>query len=120
MVVGGGIDIATIMKGLSIDGLEADILKDPDKALMNYERESYDLVIADVRMAKMNGFELCKEIRKRDSKVKICLMTAFEIHMGEFEKVLPSIKVDGFITKPVHISTLYAELRRLLTVSEAG
>jgi DNA-binding response OmpR family regulator len=66
-------------------------------------------------MPKINGFELCREIRKRDGKVKIYFMTAFEIHKTEFEKVLPSIKVDGFITKSVSIDDLCPFVQSVMT-----
>ncbi len=66
----------------------------------------------------MNGFELCKEIRKLDGKVKICFMTAFEMHLKEFETILPSIRVDGLITKPVRIVDLCSTVKRLLAIAE--
>jgi two-component SAPR family response regulator len=57
-------------------------------------------------MPKLNGFELYKQIKKRDDKIKVCFMTAFEVYYEEFKKVFPSMDVKRFITKPVKISDL--------------
>ena len=62
--------------------------------------KGYSLLIADIRMPKMNGFEFVREARKINPKVKILLMTAFEIDDKEFARVLPSPKIDGLIQKP--------------------
>jgi two-component system, OmpR family, response regulator ChvI len=111
-------DIIAIYKnGLKRSGFEVEAYDDPEKALLRFKPDAYDLAILDIRMPKMSGFELCRELRKTDEKVKICLMTAFEMHLREFEKVLPSIKVDGLITKPVRISDLGSIVQRVLDTS---
>jgi YesN/AraC family two-component response regulator len=61
-----------------------------------------DVVLCDIRMPQMNGCELVKEIKALKPKIKIVLMSAFEIRDLEFSRVLPSIKVDAYISK--HIS----------------
>jgi hypothetical protein len=53
-----------------------------------------------------------------DEKVKICFMTAFEMHLTEFNKVLPSLKVDGLITKPTRIVDLCSAVQKLLAITE--
>ena len=45
---------------------------DPLLALENFRKEMYDLLIIDIKMEKMNGVELYKEIKKIDNKVKVC------------------------------------------------
>jgi two-component SAPR family response regulator len=52
---------------------------DPISALNNFKNRSYDLLIIEVVMPEMNGFELAKQIRKIDDKVKICFLIAGEI-----------------------------------------
>jgi two-component system catabolic regulation response regulator CreB/two-component system response regulator ChvI len=98
--------VAVYGTALTRDGFTVEAYSNPEKALLDFKHDQYDLVILDIRMPKMNGFELCREIRKRDEKVKIYFMTAFEIYKTEFEKVLPSIKIDGFITKPLTMTNL--------------
>ena len=54
----------------------------------------------------MNGFELYKEIRKLDDKIKVCFITAFEIYQDEFRRIFPKLDVRCFARKPVSINEL--------------
>jgi CheY-like chemotaxis protein len=58
---------------------QVDSFDDPILALNNFEKGFYDLLLIVVVMPRMNGFELAKEIRKIDDKIKICLLIAGEI-----------------------------------------
>ena len=75
---------------------------DPLLALEHFRvnHKNYSLIISDVRMPGMNGFEFAIQARKINSKIKILLMTAFEIDDKEFARVLPKPKIDGLIRKP--------------------
>jgi DNA-binding response OmpR family regulator len=73
---------------------------DPLLALEHFRTNHYSLIISDVRMPTMNGFEFVREAKKINPKVKILLMTAFEIDDKEFARVLPKPKIDGLIQKP--------------------
>jgi DNA-binding response OmpR family regulator len=75
---------------------------DPLLALEHFRinHRDYSLIISDIRMPVMNGFQFVSEARKINSKVKILLMTAFEINDKEFARVLPKPKIDGLIRKP--------------------
>ena len=75
---------------------------DPLLALEHFKinHKDYSLIISDIRMPIMNGFEFVREARKINPKVKILLMTAFEIDDKEFARVLPNPKIDGLIRKP--------------------
>ena len=57
-------------------------------------------------MPQMNGYEFIKEVKKVKPKVKIFFITAFQINDLEFSRVLPDIKIDEFITKPVSLEKL--------------
>jgi two-component system catabolic regulation response regulator CreB/two-component system response regulator ChvI len=57
-------------------------------------------------MPKMNGFELCQEIKKEDEKVKVCFLTAFEPSYEEFRRQFPKLNVKCFASKPISISDL--------------
>jgi DNA-binding response OmpR family regulator len=59
-------------------GFEVQTYEDPTVALSRFEPNSFDLVIIDIKMPQMNGYELYREIKKRDSDVKICFLTANE------------------------------------------
>lgn len=79
------------------------VFTDPFLALEHFRinHKDYSLIISDIRMPKMNGFEFVRKARKINPKVKILLMTAFEIDDKEFSRVLPRPKIDGLIQKPV-------------------
>lgn len=61
-------------KGLENDGFKVDVFNDPVEALSNFEASKYDLLLLDIRMPKMNGFELYKEMDKIDNDIKVCFI----------------------------------------------
>ncbi|NAL76695.1 response regulator [Nitrososphaera sp. AFS] len=94
-----------------------DAFFDSETALDNFcshPADYYKLVLTDIRMPKMNGFELYRRIKQKNPSMKIAFITAFEITKEEFNKVLPSIDVKHFIKKPVTISNLIPKLRSII------
>ena len=77
----------------------------PEEALQSFKSnaESYCLVLSDVRMPGLSGIQLARKVKEVNPRVKVVLMTAFEIRDDEFSKVFPSIHVDAFIQKPIGI-----------------
>ena len=65
----------TIKNILEDNGFELDLFNDPILALNNYNVNFYDLVILDIKMPKMDGFQLYIKIREKDPKVKVCFLT---------------------------------------------
>jgi CheY-like chemotaxis protein len=59
--------------------------------------KDYDIVISDIRMPGMNGYEFIRNVKENNPKVKVILMTAFEIDDKEFHNVLSDIKLDAFL-----------------------
>jgi len=68
--------LLTFANALEGNGFVVDTFDDPLLALQDFRKDFYDLLILDIRMKKMNGFELYDEIRKIDDKVKVCFLTA--------------------------------------------
>jgi DNA-binding response OmpR family regulator len=64
-------------------GFIVDTYQDPSVALSKFKPNSHGLVILDIRMPRMNGFKLHKEMRKIDPQVMICLITAGEMYYDE-------------------------------------
>lgn len=115
LVVDDERDIAVVLKkGLENYGFKADAFDKPESALMNFRAGSYDLIITDVRMPEMNGFELYREIKKKDSKVKVCFLTASEVYSEEFKRMVPTIGAVCLIEKPISISNLLEIVKREL------
>lgn len=107
LVVDDEPDITSVIKrGLETAGYAVDAFNDPGQALANFKNSYYDMLIFDIRMPKLNGFKLYREIRKKDGKAKVCFMTAFEVYRNEFEKVFPDYDVKCFLTKPLSIKDL--------------
>jgi CheY-like chemotaxis protein len=104
LVLDDDFDLANLVKQI----LQKDNFKnvfaftDPLLALEHFRinQKDYSLIISDIRMPTMNGFEFVREARKINPKVKILLMTAFEIDDKEFARVLPKPKINGLLRKP--------------------
>jgi CheY-like chemotaxis protein len=96
---------------------KVDAFSDSESALNafnSHPNDYYDLILTDIRMPKMNGFELYRHIKQRNPTMKIAFITAFEITKEEFSKVLPSIDVEHFIKKPVTMSKLRPKLKSII------
>ena len=119
LVVDDEVDIGLVMKlGLEKEGFAVDVFNDPEAAKTQFKSGVYDLLLIDVRMPKMNGFELYHELVKIDDKAKICFITAFEIYFDEFKRVFPKLKVDCFVRKPVSLEKLAEIIRNELDIKE--
>lgn len=105
-------DITTIMKnGLEGHGFDVDAFNDPRQALSHFKPDYYGIIMLDVRMPAMSGFELAREIWKNEPDARICFLTAFEIYQNEAKKVFPTFKTFCFIKKPVTINALVKHIQ---------
>ena len=86
-------------------------------ALSNFKIGLYDLLLLDIRMPKMNGFELYQKIREIDSNVKICFLTASELFYEEYRRLggLPRVDKEYFIQKPFKTKELIRQLNEILS-----
>lgn len=115
MIVDDEVDITDALKvGLERRGFHVDTFNDPRAALQKFRPAHYDISILDIRMPKMNGFELYREMRKVDPRVNVCFLTAFDVHREEFEKMFPDVKVSAFLKKPITIERLVTRLNELI------
>ena len=100
-------DIIEILKiGLEDNAFKVDAFTDPELALSSFKSGAYDLLLLDVRMPKLNGFELYEQIKKIDNKAKVCYITAYEINYEKIREEFPSLEVGCFIKKPIEIQDL--------------
>jgi DNA-binding NtrC family response regulator len=109
-------DIISVFKMvLEMNGFEVDTYNDPLSALANFKQNAYGLVILDIRMPHINGFELYNKIRTVDDKVNVCFMTAFDDYRQEFKKSFPMLdEIKCFIRKPKAIEDLVKHVATIL------
>ena len=101
----------TFRKALTDKGFkQVETVNDPIFALKNFKAGSYDLLIVDIVMPEMDGFNLYEGIRKIDNKVKVCFITAFKMNYQALRAVFPAATATDdmgcFIRKPVHMDDL--------------
>jgi DNA-binding NtrC family response regulator len=100
-------DILSLFRiGLERNGFEVDAFTSPIEAMQQFKPYRYDVVITDIRMPGLSGFEVYKLIRKQDDRVKIFFMTAFAIYEKAVELAFPGLQPNSFIEKPVSIAKL--------------
>ena len=102
--------------GLEDAGFKVDAFNDSLLALSNFKARFYDLSILDINMPNMNGFELYKEIRKVDEKVRVCFLTASEIYHESLRVPPQTLKdVKCFIPKPIAIDDFIKRIEEELS-----
>jgi DNA-binding response OmpR family regulator len=96
-------------------GFEVDTFNDPQEALSKFKPGSYDLVILDIKMPKMDGFELYHKIKKKDNNANICFLTASELYYEEFrKKEYYALDKSMFIRKPIDNEELVKEVNKMI------
>lgn len=118
MIVDDQRDIVTVLtQMLQKQGYPVHAFTEPLKALSHAkECKECSVVVSDVRMPHMNGFQLVRAIRQFRPEMKIVLMTAFEINQREWQQTMPSTEVDQFLTKPFTIDKLVQVIEKATLV----
>jgi DNA-binding response OmpR family regulator len=114
-------DITSSLKiTLEDNGFEVDSFNDPILALENFRKRLYSLLILDIKMPKMNGFELYTKIKKIDDKVRVCFLTALT-ELQDYEpfrkEVFPEEGKRYFIQKPVKNEEVVRMVNTITTMS---
>jgi DNA-binding response OmpR family regulator len=125
-------DITTVFSlGLEDNGFRVNAFNDPLQVLSDFKSGLYDLALIDYKMPSMNGFELYREIKKIDDKLKVCFITAFEVYYEQLKKEFQSSvnttstspsspqsreekKVNCFIQKPIDVDELVKRIKEVL------
>jgi two-component system response regulator ChvI len=111
----------TLRAELEGGGFDVDAFTDPELALSNFKLGLFDLVLIDIMMPKMDGFELYERLKTVDPNVKVCFLTASEMYVEEIREVEHcALKEDLFLQKPISTDDLIREINnkinsRLLT-----
>ena len=100
---------------LEYHGFKVDSFNDPQEALSKFEPGLYDLVILNIEMPQMDGFELYHEIKKKVNNAKVCFLTASELYYQEFrKKEYCAIDINLFILKQIHNVELIKEINKMI------
>jgi two-component system, OmpR family, response regulator ChvI len=100
---------------LEMNGFEVDTYNDPLLALHDLKPNSYGMALLDIRMPKMNGFELYKKMQDIDNNMKVCFITAFEDYNDEFRQSFPQLdEAKCFVRKPKAIEDLVKHVATIL------
>lgn len=83
----------------------------PIGALSEFKPNFYDLLLIDVNMPSMDGFELCKKLLQKDLNIRVCFMTAGEINIDGAREVHPLKSIGCFIKKPITTDALVKRIR---------
>jgi DNA-binding response OmpR family regulator len=83
----------------------------PVQALVDFKPNFYDLLLVDINMPLMDGFELCKKLLEKDINIRVCFMTAGEINMEAVKEVHPLKSIGCFIKKPISTDALVKRIR---------
>jgi CheY-like chemotaxis protein len=83
----------------------------PTSALSEFKPNFYDLLLIDVEMPNMNGFEFSTKILEIDADPKVCFMSAAEVNYEALREIYPSVNFGCFIKKPISLEHLIKRVR---------
>jgi two-component system response regulator TrcR len=98
-------------------GLESDLTiqvysyDNPVTALLEFKPNFYNLLLIDVNMPLMDGFQLAQKLLQKDLNVRVCFMTSGEINMDAAREVHPLKSIGCFIKKPITTEQLLRRIR---------
>ena len=111
-------DVNTVLKNVfDQNGFNAASYDDPILALENFKAGSYDLLLLDIKMPEMDGFQLYQKMKKIDSKVKVCFLTASELYheRSRKEEGCCAIDKDLFVRKPIENEDLIKKINTIIS-----
>ena len=122
--------VMTFKAALESAGFTLDAYQNPLIALSKFKPRHYDLVILDIKMSKMNGFELYAEMQKIDEHVRACFITAGEMYYdkvrqeskrgrGIDEEQYCKLDTERFIQKPISNTDLIKRVEKIMMLSKS-
>jgi CheY-like chemotaxis protein len=117
LIVDDEADVTTTFKAV-IEESNNDVSKkievyasnDPVVAMSEFKPNFYDLLLVDINMPHMNGFELCEKMLAIDINLKVCFMSNGEINREALREIYPAISTGCFMRKPVTIDYLITRI----------
>ncbi|MDW3630860.1 MAG: response regulator [Nitrososphaeraceae archaeon] len=109
--------LLTIKEGLESYGFQVDTFSNPLEALSSFKPDLYDLILIDIKMPQMSGFEFHQELRKKavyGTEIKTCFITAYEVYFETLKNEFPELYGGCFIRKPIKIEDLVSKINEEL------
>jgi DNA-binding response OmpR family regulator len=118
LVVDDEPDITLMLKKVLEDnGFKVDSFNEPIMVLQNFKSGLYDLLILDIKMPSINGFELYLKLREKDQQVKVCFLTALT-ELRDYEayrkEVFPKWGERYFVAKPIENEELIRRVNAII------
>jgi len=112
--------ISSFKMGLEKFGYTVDGYTDPELALEKFGPNTYDLLLLDINMPKMDGFKLFQHIEKKDPKARVFFVTAYETtYFDAFKELFPDLDIGSFVKKPISIEKLARHIESELLETES-
>lgn len=103
---------AAVQKGLEADGYAVDVAADGEKGVWYATEHPYDVIVLDIMLPKMNGFDVCKRFRDGGVWTPILMLTA---RAGETDEASAlDLGADDYLSKPFSFVVLLAHIRALV------
>lgn len=112
--------VITLRTVLERNNFTVDAYTEPQQAIKSFKPDVYNLLILDIKMPQMNGFELYKELRKIDEKIRVCFLTALsELHDYDAFKreVFPKSGQRYYVQKPIENDEILVRINEILDSS---
>jgi two-component system response regulator ChvI len=118
LIVDDETDVSMVLKQvLEQSGFNADSYDDPILALEHLKAGLYDLLLLDIKMPVIDGFHLYQEMKKIDSNVKVCFLTASQLYYEQFreKEEFADIDKDLFVLKPIENEHLINKINAIIS-----
>ncbi|MCP4961728.1 MAG: response regulator transcription factor [Actinomycetia bacterium] len=102
----------SIRRGLEAEGMAVDVAHDGETGLWMARENSYDVILLDIMLPKINGYVVCKTLRDEENWTPVLMLTAKQGEFDEAEGL--DTGADDYVTKPFSFVVLLARLRALV------
>jgi DNA-binding NtrC family response regulator len=100
---------------LERNGFEVQAFESPMSVLENFKPGSCDLLLIDIKMREMDGFELYDRLRKMDNNINVCFLTAAQEYYNKYKERYSWLQKECFITKPITLENLVNTINSILS-----
>jgi DNA-binding response OmpR family regulator len=109
----------TFKETLEDHGFTVDTYENAGKTLQKFRAGVYDLVILDIKMPEVTGYELYEKIKKMDSEIKVCFITALAEYYSsyhKFQRLHPELTKEYFMLKPISMDDVVKKINLILGI----